>query len=65
VRHTGDGEIDRDVKLVGRQLAGQLLLALPVHNPLPLMRVVGEVEQDDLVENPQAARQRLVGRAGW
>src|SRR5208283_1047891 len=45
-----------------RQLAGQLLLALPVHNPLPLMRVIGEVEQDDLVEYPQAARQTLVGR---
>ena len=62
VRHAGDREIDRDVKLVRRQLAGQLLLALPVHNPLPLMRVIGEVEQDDLVEYPQAARQTLVGR---
>ena len=58
-----DGETDRDVKLVGRQFAGQLRLTLPVHDPLPLMRVIGEVEHDDLVEDPQAARQRLAGRA--
>ena len=62
MRLAGDGEIDRDVELVRRQLAGQRRLAVPVHDPLPLMQVIGEVEQDDFVENSKTLRQRRIGR---